>query len=371
MAAKILFCDNSLRELLNFREDVINYYLSIGCEVVLVAPINCEYHPKSSLVKVISVNISRSGKNPIQDLKYFNLLRKIYKKERPSFIFHYTIKPNIYGTLAARICRIPSSAVIAGLGYVFREKGIGNLIARNLYRFSMCFARQVLVLNAYNYHLLQTHHIVRSDKMILLQGGEGVNLEHFRPLSREKLSNKMVFLMIARLLYDKGYREYVEAAHLIKCKYPDCEFQLLGSVDIEYPNHVSKEQVLKDSEGGCIQYLGYSSNVIRYIQYADCIVLPSYHEGLSRVLMEAIAMGKPVITTDIPGCREAVENGKNGFLVLPQNVMSLTEGIEKFVNVSPELRDEMGRNSRRRAEEVFDIKQVIAVYQQITLHILN
>ena len=343
MGTKILFCDNSLRELLNFRGNVIRYYAEQGFEVVLVAPENCDYDPEFSWIKVVAVNMSRSGKNPFQDLKYCHTLWTIYKKERPDYIFHYTIKPNIYGTLAAAMCGMHSSAMIAGLGYVFNKSGIGNRIARCLYRFALRFSDFVLVLNDYNYRFLQEKRIVSSRKLVLLKGGEGVDLSYFHPGGPMPRSGKTSFLMIARLLYDKGYEEYVNTAEAIRKEYPDCEFQLLGSVDVAYPNHVAEERVNDDHEKGYIRYLGYQPDVDRYIGRADCIVLPSYHEGLSRLLMEGLAMGKPIITTDIPGCRETVMDGKNGYLIRPRDTESLIEAVKKFLSLSDTARDAMGK----------------------------
>lgn len=177
---------------------------------------------------------------------------------------------------------------------------------------------------------------------------------------------KTVFLMIARVLYDKGYAEYVEAARLVRKEYPEAEFQLLGRIDEAYPNHVPEKVVRKDHEEGVIHYLGSVSNVRPIIHESDCIVLPSYHEGLSRVLIEALAMGKPIITSDIPGCLETVEPGKNGFLVPPRQVDALVQGIRRFLSLSEEERIRMGQYSREKAEREFDVRKVIAVYRRIT-----
>lgn len=176
---KILFSDNSLRDLINFRGDVINSYADDGFEVVLVAPKTCEYQPTRPNIRYIPIELSRSGMNPLAELKYLRTLYRIYQKERPDYIFHYTIKPNIYGSIAAKMCGIPSTAMIAGLGYVFTNKGIGSAVARMLYRFAMRFPEHILVLNAYNKELVLEKHIGSSRQVILLPGGEGVNLRHF------------------------------------------------------------------------------------------------------------------------------------------------------------------------------------------------
>lgn len=174
------------------------------------------------------------------------------------------------------------------------------------------------------------------------------------------------FLMIARVLYDKGYTEYVNAAKIIHEKYPKVEFQLLGKIDEIYPFHVPEKVVREDENRGAIKYLGVSSNVQPIIEIADCIVLPSYHEGLSRVLIEALAMGKPIITSNIPGCKETVEDGKNGFLVAPKSSKELAEAFFKFISLSEEIRLKMGEYSRYKAENEFDIKNVINIYRKIT-----
>ena len=179
MKKKILFCDNSLRDLLNFRGDVINSYADEGCDVILVAPKTCEYEGTKN-IRYIPIEMSRSGMNPCRELVYMWNLFQIYRKERPDYIFHYTIKPNIYGSLVACLCNIPSTAMIAGLGYVFNNKGIGNAIARWLYRFAMRFPQYILVLNRYNRDVVIEKRIAKPNQVLLLEGGEGINLAYFQ-----------------------------------------------------------------------------------------------------------------------------------------------------------------------------------------------
>lgn len=174
------------------------------------------------------------------------------------------------------------------------------------------------------------------------------------------------FLMIARILYDKGYAEYVEAAKIVRREYPDVEFLLLGRIDEEYPNHVPADVVEQDNQAGHIRYLGFVNDVRSVVLSADCIVLPSYHEGLSRVLMEALALGRPIITTSIPGCKETVDDGVNGYLVNPRDVDSLVNAFRSFLSLSGEEQKTMGEYGRRKAEREFDVKNVIVVYRSIT-----
>lgn len=174
------------------------------------------------------------------------------------------------------------------------------------------------------------------------------------------------FLMISRLLYDKGYRQYVDAARTIRERRSDCVFYIAGDIDESYPKHVPREVLEKDVESGAIECLGYQQDIGRFIQDMDCKVLPSYYsEGLSRVLMEALAMKKPVITTDIPGCRETVDDGINGFVCEPRSTASLITAIEKLLRLSDKELTEMGEKGRKKAEEQFDIRSVIKIYHDI------
>ncbi|MBD5364968.1 MAG: glycosyltransferase family 4 protein [Bacteroides sp.] len=178
----------------------------------------------------------------------------------------------------------------------------------------------------------------------------------------------MVFLVIGRVLYDKGYSEYIKASEKLKNL---ADFHWLGPIDESYPNHVSLPQIKYDEVNSSFKYLGESLDVRPYIRNADCIVLPSYHEGMSRTLMEALAMSKPIITSDIPGCREMVEPGKNGFLCQPANAESLIQSITQFINLSPEQRNEFGKYSRKKAEQEFDIRHVIKIYDDIIQNLVQ
>lgn len=365
---KILFSDVSLNGQLNFRGEVIKYYASHGNHVILVSPPDIEYYWDVEKVRYIPIELNRSSMNPLHDLKYFKLLYNIYKREKPDYIFHYSIKANIYGTLAAQLLNIPSTAMIAGLGFVFYQKGMKCSLARGLYKFALRFSEHVFVLNSANKEFLIKSEIITAQKIIHLIGGEGVDLNRFVPLHKEiNGKNKIVFLMISRPIYDKGYAEYVEAARQIKENHSNVEFQLLGPIDTAFPRHVSEDQVRADHANNIINYLGFTLDVVPIIRKCDCIVLPSYYnEGLSRSLMEAIAMGKPVITTSMPGCKETVEEGMNGYLVTPKSVDSLVEAFEKFIKLTSKQRDAMGQYSRKKAESEFDIRKVIEVYNNIT-----
>lgn len=362
MRKTILFCDNTLWGLLNFRGGVIRHFIESGYEVVLVAPKDKQANITAipARVRYIPVELSRTGKNPISDWRYYQVLKAIYKAVKPDYIFHYTIKPNIYGTLAARAVGIRSSCMIAGLGHVYSEKGISNFVAQTMYKYAMQFPERVMVLNQANLDTLLERKVVTEEKLLLLKGGEGVDLTKFTP-SPMPSNRQPVFLMLCRLLYEKGYAEYVAAAEALQGQ---AEFRIMGSID-SHPSAVSRSVIEADAARGKIKYINFSPDTLPQMVQADCIVLPSYHEGLSRVLMEGLAIGRPIITTDIPGCRETVNNGINGLLCAPRNASSLIEAMRQFITLPSEQRIEMGRQSRKRAEQMFDIQKVFTLYSQI------
>lgn len=359
---KVLLSDNSLWGLLNFRIDVINSMIDMGYNVTLVAPQDKTSDLKliPHKAKYIPVTLSRTGTNPLSDFAYYKQLKKIYKSEKPDYIFHYTIKPNIYGTLAAKSLSIKSSAMVAGLGHVYIKGGIKNMVARLMYKFALRYPEWVMVLNRANYNILIERKVVCADKLVWLEGGEGINLETFAPLPYAH-NNKPVFLMIGRVLYDKGYLEYVETAHNLKEK---AVFRLMGPTDSN-PAAVKQETIDADVATGKIEYIPFSADVIGQISKCDCIVLPSYAEGLSRVLMEGLALAKPIITTAIAGCQETVDNSINGYLVEPKSGKSLTEACTKFINLSAEQKQDMAAASQAKAQRQFDVKLVIEKYMQI------
>ena len=364
---KFLFCDNSIWGLVNFRAPVFRHFHEQGHEIVLVAPEEEGGQVKTEIpeyARYIPVHLARTGRNPLADIKYMRHLYRIYHSERPDYIFHYTIKPNIYGTLAARLCHIPCTAMVAGLGHVFSKHGISSCIARNLYKFALHCSKHVFVLNHDNYNTLLSCHITTKDKIILLEAGEGVDTKKISIKPSTDLHTS--FLMVARLLYDKGYGEFIDASKLLKTYGVNAEILLLGPLDEKAPNSVSHETLDADVANGYVNYLGFSTKPLEIMGKASVIVLPSnYKEGLNRSLMEACALGKPIITTDIPGCRETVEDGVNGYLVPPRDGKALADAMLRYLEQSPEERARMGQESRRIAEERFDISHVIAEYDRI------
>ena len=365
---KLLFCDNTIWGLVNFREPVFRWFYEQGHEVVLVAPSDEGTEMKTSIpsyVKYVPVRLKRTSRNPLGDVLYMLRLLKIYRRERPDYIFHYTIKPNIYGSLAARSLGIRSSAMVAGLGYAFSRRGVTGALVRGLYAAGLRCAERVFVLNEGNRATLLRYGICRDSKLLLLSGGEGVDLARFA-FSGNDLCGHTVFLMVARVLYDKGYAEFVEAARRIREAGHDAEFWLLGPVDESYPNAVPQTRIDADVSAGYIKYLGFSRNPQNIMKLPGVVVVvSSYHEGMNRSLMEACALGKPVITTDIPGCREMVDEGRNGFSVPPKDAEALAKAMSDYLSLTDDEKAAMGRAGRELAEKRYDINLVINEYARI------
>lgn len=359
---KVLFVDNSLWGLLNFRLEVIEAFVRRNHDVVLVAPKDemSDVNKIPLKVKYIPVKLNRTGMNPFEDFRYYKKLKKLYKLERPNYIFHFTIKPNIYGVLAAHSLGIRCSAMIAGLGHIYTQESLKNSLIRFIYKYALRYVEYIIVLNKSNLEVLEKHKIANADKIVWFIGGEGVNLLKFPFLPLEN-HNKPIFLMICRLLYEKGYAEYVETARSLK---EVAEFRIMGPID-SHPTAVKRATVDADVANGIIKYIEYSPYVIDEIKQIDCIVLPSYGEGLSRVLMEGLAMGRPIITTDIPGCRETVNEGVNGFICKPRDVDTLQNACKSFISLTFEQKVEMGKESRLLAEKLFDVTNVINSYFEI------
>lgn len=366
---KVLFCDNRLGGLLGFRIDVIRHFIQQGHEVVLVCPQPSSEWDKIGQtnldnVRIIYVPMEANGQNPIKDLRLMMSYYRLFRRERPDCIITYTIKPNIYGGLAARLLHIPVVSMIAGLGYAFEGNGVAKKMLRTLYRMGLKNVKNVLVLNQSNYDTVLLHHLTTKEKLILLPGGEGVNLNQY-PVSQADFKDGTTFLVISRVLYDKGYQEFVDALTQMP-KDNHTHFQWLGPTAFDRPFGVPQKVFETDCQKGIFEYLGVTNDVKQYMGRKDVvIVLPSYMEGMSRSLMEACAMGRPVITTDIPGCREMVDKGKNGFLIPQGDSKALANAMSCFISLPEEHKRAMAQYSHKLALQKFDVKKVIDVYKRI------
>ena len=363
---KIAFTNNILKDTLNFRGNVIKSFLNNGHSVTIISPddksINIKEFDKK--LNFIPIEVSRKGKNPFSDLIYCKKLFNVYQKEKFDLIFHYTIKPNIYGNIASHFAKIKSISIIPGLGHLFIKESFATKIVEILYRFSLNYANEVWFLNEDDKKEFLKRKLVKENKIKILPG-EGINLEKFKPVKIERNDNKVIFLMIARVLWEKGFKEYVEAAEILKKKYLNLEFQLLGGIDTGNPSGVPEEIVMKYHNNKTINYLKTTNDVSSVIAKCDCLVLSSYREGVPRTLMEGASMEKPLIATNVIGCREIVIDNYDGFLCDSQNSKDLADKIEKFLLLSQEERERLGKNGRKLMKEKFEDSKVIEKYYEV------
>lgn len=349
--------------LYNFRSNTIKSIIDKGYSVVAIAPRD-DYSIKLEGLgaKFIDVNIDQGGTNPVNDIKtYFDFLR-IYKDNQVDVVLNFTPKNNIYGTLAAASCSVKSINNIAGLGIVFIKQGITAKIARFLYKISQRKADKIFFQNEDDRKLFLDAGMARMEYTDRLPGS-GADLTRFQVIEAPN-DGVVRFLLIARMLFDKGIGHYVDAARELKQRYGDqVEFRMVGFLDVDNPSAVSKAQMNAWVEEGIVKYLGVSDQVEKEIAAVDCMVLPSfYREGVPKSLLEAGAMGKPIVTTDNVGCRETVDHGINGFLCESRSSESLTRELDKMISMGHDGRVSMGYASRNKIEAEFDEKIVIDKY---------
>ena len=361
----IIFSGNTSWSMYNFRLGLMKKFIQFGYDVCVVAPEdNFTNKIIDEGIKVVTVKkLKRSGNNPFQDFSLYWEYIGIYKKLQPDFIFHYTIKPNIYGTLAARFCKIKCISIITGLGNAFSSNGFLFRIAKLLYKLSLSYPVETWFLNSSDQSIFISNGIIKADKSFILPG-EGVDTSVFRPALHRPQNTTTTFLLVSRMLYDKGIEEFVEASKLLLKKRYALTSLLLGQIDYDNPEVIALEVLEKWQQEGIVQYLGSTNDVKAYIENVDVIVLPSYREGIPRILLEAAAMEKPIITTRIPGCVEVVEDGVNGYLCEIKNVEDLANQMEKLILLPIEEREKMGVAGRKKVLADFDEKIIIDIYRQ-------
>lgn len=361
---KILFINNYLSGLLHFRMDVMKHLQGHGYEIVAVVPLADKGPEKVEGIRVEYVEFNRTSTNPYHDLRFMWQLLKLFRRERPQYAFLFTIKPNIYGTFAAKLCGVPSSMMMAGLGYTFTNNHLPSRIARALYRIALHFSDKLMLLNEDNVKTILNKKMCAQDKIVHLKGGEGVNLSRYEFCSNE--SEKVKFLFVGRLLKEKGIFDFVEAASLVKSDFPDAEFQIAGGLDKDFPDSMSQQELDELISSGVVNYLGSIDMVEKLQESGIVITIPSYYsEGLNRSLMEGCAAGKPIITSVQPGCRETVIDGQNGYLVPIKQPRRLAEALIKYIDLNPDEKKRMSLESRKLAEERFNVQHVLRVYDDI------
>jgi len=347
--------------LVNFRKRLLADMVACGHEVLACAPEDDREVARELAAMGVAYRVMpmvRSGLNPFADLRTLAWLIGLFRAQRPGLVLAYTQKPIVYAGIASRIARVPRYfAMVSGLGLAFGEEGGRWLraVVALLYRVALKRAEGVFVFNADDREEMLRHHMIRADTNVVRVPGSGVDLDHYgaAPIP----AGPVRFLMIARLLHSKGLSEYAEAARRLRRRYPEARFALLGPPDPS-PAGIDAAQVEEWRREGAIRYLGEARDVRPYLAAASVFVLPSwYREGLPRTILEAMATGRAVITTDMPGCREPVEPGANGYLVPPRDAAGLATAMERFL-LRPELVEQMGARARATAVERFSVERV-------------
>lgn len=359
---KIAFICNSSFGIYNFRGAVIRLLISQSHEVVVVAPLD-EY---TARLKELGCSIrpwklEAQGKNLLSEIASVYRLDKILKTEAADLCFNFTIKPVIYGALIAKFRRHRVISVVTGLGYIFVNSGLLSTTGRLLYRLVLGSSQEIWFLNQDDKLLFAESRLLPNVRTRVLPG-EGIDLEYFCPRPPRDTHQKFVFLMVARLLVDKGVREFVEAARRIKAEGRSTEFHLVGGLDEKNSNSFPQEELRAAIAEGSIVYHGAQADVREYIASSNCVVLPSYREGIPRVLLEAASMERAIIATAVPGCRDVVTDGVNGILCLPRSAEQLAEAMTKMLDMPTAQRAEMGRLGRMQVASKFDQNLVAANY---------
>ena len=364
MSQKIFLVSRCAWTLFNFRAGLMRELVKNGNTVIGGGAAGDGFEPKieALAVKFNGLPVDKKGINPRADVKLFWTLYRWYREERPDIVHHFTIKPVIYGSIAARMARIPKIVnTVTGLGYVFTNEKTAWLrhLVVELYRISLNCADFTFFQNQDDYDFFLSRGLVKKSGTSLLPGS-GVDCEHFSPVPGPNPLEKSqpTFLMVSRLLKDKGIYEFVEAARLVKEHYPKARFQLLGRRDVRNPNVVPESDLKNWDNQGLVSCLGEVTDVRPMMAKSDVVVLPSYREGIPRALLEAAAMAKPIITTDAVGCREVVDDEINGLLVPVKDAPALARAMERMIN-NPEMRKSMGKAGRKKVEREFDEKIVI------------
>ena len=351
---QILILANHSGGLYDFRKDLIAE-LKKYANVTAAVPHNDRWEELCELAdRVIELPVDRRGMNPVRDAKLFRQYRAMLKKVRPDLVLTYTIKPNIYGGLACRMARIPYAVNITGLGSAIENGGWLRRFVLALYKPAMKGARAVFFENAGNRDSLVSAGVVPEGRDVVLNGA-GVNLEDY-PYQPYPQEGPVRFLFVGRVMHEKGVDELFAAAKRMKQEFGDgVEFHIVGSFEEAY-----KPVMDELEQSGVVRYHGYQPDMKPFYAMASCVVLPSYHEGMSNVLLEAAASGRPLITSDIPGCREAVEDGASGYLCPAKDADTLYAAMRRFASLPQVEQAELGRHGRERMEQRFSKAAVVA-----------
>lgn len=357
---KVLMLGNHEIVIYNFRKELIERMIQEGYEVYVALP----YGPKVELLKemgckFVDTPINRRNTNPFEDLKVFLNYIKVLREVKPDVVLTYTVKPNVYGGIACRIKKIPYICNVTGLGSGYLNGGIVQKVVQILSKLAFRKANKVFFQNTADRDLLVQQGVVKDNYDLL--PGSGVNLETYKVLPYPPKDQPINFNFVARVMKDKGIDEYLEAAKIIKKKYPNVIFNVIGMID--QPHY---EEILKKyEEDGIIKYHGFQTDMMPFIERCNCMINPSYTEGMSNVLLENAACGRPLIASNIPGCKEIIDEGKNGYKFNVKKIDDLVEKIEIFINKNYKNKIEMGLYGREKVKKEFDRQIVVDKYINI------
>jgi len=354
---KVLILANSASGLYDFRNELIRELLQ-EYEVFISLP-DEQKAPELARegCRVFHTPIDRRGINPVRDIQlwnaYFNMMRRI----KPDIVLTYTIKPNIYGSLCCRLQKIPYLSNITGLGSAFENDGMVRKIVVRLYRIALKGSKCVFFQNRENQKIFEKFHI--QGRKTRLVPGSGVNLDRHCFQEYPSDQERMVFLYVGRVMKEKGIDELLYAASKLCEEYPQAVFWLVGNYEDDYKDVI--EQYEKEK---VVEHISYQKDITPYYREASAVLMPSYHEGMSNVILEASATGRPVLASQIPGCQEGFEDGVTGFGFAPRDQEALLETLRKFINLPYEKRAQMGKNARRKMEKEFDRRKVVQIYME-------
>lgn len=359
MSKRILILANKDSGLYNFRRELLERLIQDGNQVYCSVPFGERISNLSAMgCECIDTEISRHGTNLIEDLKLFFNYLKLLKTIKPDVVFTYTIKPNVYGGFACALKKIPYVANITGLGNAIENGGFMQKISLLLYRIGLKKAKTVFFQNSANRDFMVNKKIVKVKNELL--PGSGVNLECYCYENYPKIDDNVIILTIGRIMKAKGTDEILEAAKIIKEEYPNVIFRFIGYDDGNY-----QEKIDKAVNNGNIEYLGHQSDVRKFIKESHATLHASYHEGMSNVLLETAASGRPIIATDVPGCKETYDNGISGIAFKPKDTVDLVRAVKEFLSLSYEQKEEMGKNGRIKMEKEFDRNIIVDKYMEI------
>lgn len=363
---KIVLIDNTAHHLFT-QQHLYNSFTQAGHQLMLICPNDGDYFIKMQNMGYQCFDIALDGKslNPINNLLLIKQLHRLFKQISPDIIFSFTIKPNIYSAIISKWLKIPVVPNITGLGYVFLQENLLTKLIVNLYKFAFSGLGYVVFQNKDDMQVFIDKQILSPHSTIISVPGSGVSLSKFPFVGYTNNSNAVTFLYSGRLLWDKGIGELIEAFRIVRSKYPEVKLKFIGNYFLANPAAIKPEEFEAWQRELDIEYLGMVDNVSEVIASVDCIVLPSYREGMPRAILEGSSMGKVVITTDAVGCRDSVEDEKTGYMCKVRDANDLADKMLKFMQLSIAQRQEMGVAGRKKMELEFDQNIVIDKYLSI------